>query len=281
MQKFVIIPNITKERSVEVTEKIIKLLISFGATCYIDEKLSSFFENAVGYTEIPKDADIIIVVGGDGSVIDASVKAVAYDLPIIGVNLGKLGYLSEVEPDKLINLKRLLCGDYRTEERMLLCVKKGEEISGFFDRHAINDIIISHESFLGIGDITLETKKGESFTYRADGLILSTPIGSTAYSLSAGGPIISHDVDSILLTPICPHSFFNRSIVFSPKEILKITNKGADKLNISVDGRLVSDLKPGEFCQVSVSSKRLKMITFSDNIMISTLFEKMNKTEHI
>ena len=226
--------------------------------------------------------ELIVVIGGDGSVLDASVLAIEKGVPIVGVNLGKLGYLAELDVDGIEMLGRLFTGNYTVEDKMLLEVSK---LSGgklfCSNRLAVNDIIISHDTFLGIADFKLEKSDGECVRYRADGVIFSTPVGSTAYSLSAGGPIVAHGINSILVTPIAPHSFFNRSIIFSPSDKLKIKNNEDTELKISVDGRLFSTLNRGEECIVTSSPKTLKMISFNQNNNFSTLFKKMRILEDV
>ena len=282
MKNIVLIPNITKDRDLKVTKKVATYLSSLGAVVFIDEKYQQDFGVATKYCHQPSSVELIIVIGGDGSVIDASVLSVELDAPVLGINLGNLGYLAEVEVDEINILSRLFTGEYKIEEKMLLSLdmvsdgkKKGSE------RFAVNDVIISHDTFLGISEFSLTNTEGESIKYRADGIILATPVGSTAYSLSAGGPIIGHSVDAIVATPICPHSFFNRSIVFKADEVLKLKNNGASPLNISIDGRFFSELKCNEECIVCASEKRLKMLTFSENNMFSTLFGKMSRFESI
>lgn len=282
MKKIAVIPNPSKDCGLKITSLICKKLISFGIDVYIEEKNELGIDEVRFYTTLPKDTELIIVVGGDGSVLDASVQAISVDAPILGVNLGRVGYLSEVEPDNLDILDRLISGEYKIEEKMLLSVAcKTVNKTVTCTRLAVNDIIISHDNFLGIADFRLEAGNGEFVKYRADGMILSTPAGCTAYSLSAGGPIIAHDVDSIIATPICPHSFFNRSIIFNPTEIIKVRNGGATPLNISVDGRCFSKINSGDECVVSQADKKLKMLTFSENNMFSTLFKKMKILEDI
>ena len=165
---------------------------------------------------------------------------------------------------------------------MLLTVSKvrGSSVE-VCERLAVNDVIISHGAVLGIADFTLKNSAGDSLKCRADGLILSTPAGSTAYSLSAGGPIVSHDIDSITATPICPHSFFNRSIIFKPDEHVRIKNNSETPLNISVDGRYFSDFSRNEECVIKKADKKLKVLTFCENNMFSTLFKKMRILEDI
>ncbi len=282
MKNAVIIPNQKKDAELKVTGALIKKLSELGIASYIDKTYGAVAEEAVLYSEFPSDAEMIFVIGGDGSVIDASECALKYDIPLLGVNLGKVGYLSEVEPDNLDILKRLLDGEYKITEKFLLSaelisentVKKAEHL-------AVNDVVISHDDYFGIADFTVENALGDRVKYRADSIIISTPQGSTAYSLSAGGPIVAHNVNSLLITPVCPHSFFNRSILFDSKEALTVRNICEQNLKISVDGRSFTSLATGEACIVKVSDKKLKMITFSDNNMFSALFRKMRILEDI
>lgn len=283
MKSIVIVPNVTKDVDYAVSKRVAKILSQEGGTVYVENKYGTDLgANAVRVDDIPDTAELIIVIGGDGSVIDASVPAVALGIPVLGVNLGNLGYLAEVELSELDELKKLFTGEYKIEEKMLLSVsvEDGGELKES-TRYAVNDVIISHETYVGLAELTLTDSHGASVKYRADGLILSTPVGSTAYSLSAGGPIISHDIDSILATPICPHSFFNRSVIFKPTECLTLSNNGQDALNVTVDGRFFARLKSGEKCYVRCADKKFNMLSFSENNMFSTLFGKMKRFENI
>lgn len=278
MKKVILIPNQKKDEALKVTADVIKKLVSLNVTPYIDCAFEGLKKvGAVTYSDLPNDAELVIVLGGDGSVIDASRIAIALDIPMLGINLGKVGYLSEVEIDNINLLDRLVTGDYSLESKMLLTVERysPEGVHEISVRDAVNDVVFSHEDYLGISDFKLENSNGDRLVYRADGLILSTPAGSTAYSLSAGGPIVAHGLDSITVTPVCPHSFFNRSIVYGKDECIKISNSGDAALNVSVDGRLFAKITAGEWCVVKKSSKRLKMLTFSENNMFSVLFKKI------
>ena len=279
MNKIIIIPNLNKDKELEVTRRAVKKLISLGFEVYVSSKYDSL--EKIGATvygeEPPAKAKLILVVGGDGSIIDASLLAIKLNIPLLVINLGKVGYLSEVEPDNLDVLERLVGDDYSIEKKMLLKVEKyspeGEVKASA--REAVNDVVISHDVYFGIADFKLENAYGDRITYRADGLILSTPAGSTAYSLSAGGPVVSHNLDSITVIPVCPHSFFNRAIIYDKNECIKISNSGDAVLNISVDGRFFDNLTKGEWCVVQKSKTCLKMITFSQNNMFSVLFKKI------
>lgn len=283
MTHIAIIPNINKDSELSVTKNLAEKLLTFGAEVYIESKFKWAVPSSVtGYEVFPDSAELIIVVGGDGSILDASVIAIERNIPILGVNLGKVGYLSEVEPDNLDILSGIFLGKFSIEEKMLLSVNHvSDRVVHKAERLAVNDVIVSHDTFLGIADFTLENSVGDCVKYRADGLILSTPAGSTAYSLSAGGPIVSHDIDSIVATPICPHSFFNRSIIFKATEKIKLKNISKTVLNVSIDGRYFTNLSAGEECQIQMAEKKLKVLTFSENNMFSTLFKKMRILEDI
>lgn len=283
MKNIVLIPNPKKDKGLSVTVRLVELLSSYGAVLYAEEKYRESLPRCVNfYKELPESTELIIVVGGDGSVLDASVLALERDVCMLGVNLGKVGYLSEIEPDNLEILEGLFNGSYKIDEKMLLSVAHQRDgATVYSSRLAVNDVIISHNTFLGIADFVLENSSSDYIKYRADGMILSTPAGSTAYSLSAGGPIVSHDIDSIVATPICPHSFFDRSIIFKATEQITLKNAGENELHLSIDGRFFTNLIPGDRCIVKMADKKLKMISFTENNMFSTLFRKMKMLEDI
>jgi NAD+ kinase len=187
-----------------------------------------------------------------------------------------------VQEDALDVQKKLADGDYIVDDKMLLEVILGKagKVSKA-QRLAVNDIIVSHSEYLGIADICLENSMSEAVKYRADAVILATPAGSTAYALSSGGPIISHNLDSITATPVSPHSFFNRSIVYSANEEIKVSNIGSYSIKVSIDGRFFDSLEKGDFCIVKKSDKRFKMLTFSANNMFTTLFNKLKILSNI
>ena len=282
MKRAIIIPNQTKDKNLAVTKKVIKKLANLGISSLVE---SGYYSDSLmgiqRFDGLPTDADFIVVVGGDGSVIDASILALNLDIPILGVNLGKVGYLSEVDPDDMDKLDSLATGDFVIEEKMLLTAEKKSADGSvtLSERLAVNDVVISHDNYFGISDFKIFNSHGDRIKYRADGVIVSTPAGSTAYSLSAGGPIVSHNLDAIIVTPVCPHSFFNRSILYAPDECLHIANAGEAVLNVSIDGRLFTKLKYSESCVIKKSEKRMKMISFSENNMFTTLFKKIKVLE--
>ena len=274
MKNLVIIPNANKDKGFAVTDAVADKLISLGFFVYVNEHSGYTRDGVIAYKIFPDNIDLVLVIGGDGSVIDASGLAVEHDVPILGVNLGRMGYLTEVEVDGLSVLDKLVSNSYSITEKMLLEVYL-ENSETACERYAVNDVAISRDSLLHIADIKIEDSIGNIVKLRADGVILSTPQGSTAYSFSAGGPIVAHDVESILLTPVSPHSFFNRSVLFNSSEVIMVINDGELPLSISVDGRSVGSITSGASCKIKKSKKTVKMLTFTRNSMFSSLFKKM------
>ena len=278
MKKAIVIPNSLKDENLLLTSKVVKKLNEIGIAVYLNSEYSSSgIADVVYYHDLPCDAEVIIVIGGDGSIIDASCIGLVLDLPLVGINLGKVGYLATLDPDRIDLLSRLSTGEYSIISNMLLSANKicadGSTLT--CDRLAVNDVVVSHESYLGISDLKVGNENGDQIQYRADGVIAATPAGSTAYSLSSGGPVISHRLDSITVTPICPHSFFNRSIVYSSDEVIRITNMADSVSNISVDGRFFDRLLGGESCIICRANERLKMISLEDGNIFSTLSKKI------
>ena len=283
MNKVILIPNPNKDAGLRITSMVAAKLGELNITVYLDRAFESFgVYNVLYYSAMPLDADLIIVVGGDGSVIDASQFAVHYSIPLLGVNLGRVGYLTKLSPDNLDLLDKLKSKEYQIESKMLLTVEKltdGKQIK--CSRLAVNEVVVSHENYLGISDIMLENEHGDKVKYRSDGIIASTPAGSTAYAFSAGGPVVSHTLDSITVTPICPHSFFNRAIVYGPNERIRITNVGDLPLNISVDGRYFDSIIPSDSCLIYKSEMSFKMLTFGDGNVFTALSNKINHLNDI
>jgi NAD+ kinase len=243
MKNIAIIPNPNKDKELNITRRVAKELMEMGFSVQMEERYSDFPIDGVSYSATATgSSELIIVVGGDGSIIDASPYAVAYDIPILGINLGKVGYLTEVEPNETSVLSKVLTGEYKIEEKMLLMAEKytADGKCEAASRLAVNDVIISHGT-VSVAELSVENSKGDLVRYRADGVIVATPIGSTAYSLSAGGPIISHTLDSITVTPVCPHSFFNRAIVYGPEEKIKISKSVENDIRISFSSKYMME----------------------------------------
>ncbi len=282
MKNIFVVTNPNKDTDYSVTKRAVDVLSANGANIsMLCIHKGSGIEKCSYVDGMPDCTELVIVIGGDGSFIDAASYAEKNNVPIIGVNLGKVGYLNEIETDALESLKNIFDGRYKIEERMLLELSRGDTDSDVrLERYAVNDVVISNQDYLGISDFVVYSKDG-GVRYRADGAVISTPLGSTAYSLSAGGPVVSHNAGAIILTPIAPHSFFNRSIVFAENEEIKVKNTSDQPLNVSVDGRLAFKLEPCMKLSVKASDKKLKVMTFENNSMFSNLFSKMQILEDI
>ncbi len=282
MKRVVVSINPTKDPEFKVSTSVMKKLLSLGFRVYTDELLS--YENfeykhsrhsTYSEARFPKNIDLVVVIGGDGSFISSAKMAVDNDIPILGVNMGQVGYLTEVEADNLDVLGKLKTGEYEINEKMLIEVSV-DHVRFPIRRFAVNDVIICHDCFMGMTNLKVEDSLGNTIEYRSDGIVFSTPQGSTAYSFSSGGPIVAHDVETILLTPVCPHSIFNRSVLFNSSEELTVTNTADQIVNVCVDGAYRAHLKKGELCKVRKSDKRMKVVTFTKNSMFTNLFNKLN-----
>lgn len=209
--------------------------------------------------------DVAVSLGGDGTMLRAVAMVAEAEVPVIGVNLGQLGYLTEVEPSGLRDaLTRFLAGDYQIEERMLLAVRvegTGGTV-GTGEAIALNDAVI--EKTLGGHTVRLDVEiDGRFFTpYTTDGLIVATPTGSTAYSLSARGPIVDPTHRALLLTPVSPHMLFDRTLVLEPDSIARITVAGTRPATLSVDGRLLGELAVGDSVTCTASEHVARLVIF-------------------
>jgi NAD+ kinase len=236
--KILLYPNPTVAKTSEIEEKVKTVLREYEIT---ENKDDNF--------------DLIITIGGDGTILKASELAFKKDIPIIAVNSGRLGYLTSLECDEIDKLPDVLENENKVLEHILLDVY----IDGVFLKTVVNEAAIIRENYNGIVDIKAEIVDGDEFNYLADGFIVSTPTGSTAYSFSAGGPIIEHTADNILLTPVCPHSLANRSLILSGDRTLRIKAESRSKVILLGDGELLSEIKKGSLIEIKKSEKILKI----------------------
>ncbi len=224
------------------------------------------------------DADMIVVFGGDGAILSTCRKLGKSQIPLIGVHMGRFGFLAElVEKDVCTSLEKIFTGNYRIRKRMLLqCSvdRSGKRIS---DSTALNEAVISRSSLSRLISIKLNINGEDVATYRADGLIISTPLGSTAHSLSAGGPILTPDLNALIIVPICPHTLTNRPLVVSGDA--KIGLEIVSPLNmtgITVDGQIFVGLETGDKVKVEKSETEVHMVDIGARTFYGVLREKLN-----
>lgn len=237
--KIAVIPNLNKRDAEAYTARIVSLLRQCGAEVLMHASLAGDYGGTVAcvsHEEMVARCDVVIAVGGDGTIIHTARHASRADKPILGVNLGRLGFLAGVERDELHLLRRLFDGSYTVRRHMMLDVTV-HGAAGEKTYCALNDAVVSGAQSK-IFDFGLSVDGSETYRFRADGLILATPTGSTAYSLSAGGPVLDPQMDCILFTPICPHSLFNRSTVFSADKRLTVSadSEYSGDVFLTVDG---------------------------------------------
>jgi NAD+ kinase len=217
-----------------------------------------------GREDIPSLAEMIIVLGGDGTLLSAArqVADARTDVPIFGVNLGSLGFMAEVSLHELYdNLEKAIAGKLDTEDRMMLTasvVRHGARVARY---RVLNDVVVSKGAVARMMELKVSVNNGHLTTLRSDGLIVSTPTGSTAYSLSAGGPIVYPTIHCIVLTPICPHTLSNRPIVLPDNVVvaIRLTSPSED-VALTLDGQTGFPLIPNDIVEVRKSRFKMKLI---------------------
>lgn len=251
------------------------------------EKLARIHKDRESFRYLPLDAvyaeaDILIVLGGDGTILEVARRAAQKGTPILGINLGRLGYMAELEIGELSQLDKLISGEYTLEKRSMIRVEllsAGGELRSFC--YGLNDAVISNGSVSRLVDLELCEGGRSVTTYRADGLIVATPTGSTAYSMSAGGAIVDPNVPCFCVTPICPHSFIARPLIFSDASVLEVRNVCAREKNLylTVDGRMSFELYKNQIVRITKSAMQTNLIRLKACSFYKKLHQKMNGSE--
>ena len=267
-----IYPNIDKDPELSATKKVILAL--HGVRILVGDNFGAL-GSLPGVEIVPgerlcSEPDAMIVIGGDGTILEAARRCAPSGIPLLGINLGRVGYLAEIELGELGLLDRLVNGDFHVEERMTLGV-------GCKAGFALNDAVLGGNSLFKMVEIELYCDSKPVNRYRADGLIISTPTGSTAYSLSAGGAVVDPRMDAMIATPICSHSLNATPIVFSADSELELRNvtRGGEKLTLCVDGIESRELSPGEGVKIKRSPMRVGFIRLKDGGFYEILRHKM------
>jgi NAD+ kinase len=257
IRKIGIIANITKEKSHEYAVHLREWLLQRGLEVFFDEAIAFRIGESTGMErkKLAAAVDMVVVFGGDGTMLRAARSVCEFNVPILGINIGGLGYLTEVYLDEMFTaLERVLAGDVRTEKRMMLDVwiTRHGEIVG--EGSVLNEIVINRDNLSRIVELETAIDDRHLATFKADGLIIATPTGSTAYSLSAGGPIIFPEQDAMILNPICPHTLTNRPVILPEAAMVKVTlwtkERGA---TLTLDGQVAFTLKSGDVVEVRKS----------------------------
>ena len=279
MKSIGIIANIKKTETKQVVEDIVHWARQNKVNFFLDKELSplvDYRENLSSRENFSQLCDMIISLGGDGTML-ASARAVGqHPTPILGINLGGLGFLTEITSNDLDKtLERLKQKDFFIEKRMVL----ETEVEGLkkFDQYALNDVVIDKGEVARLFQMNLYANDEFICSYSADGLIISTPTGSTAYCLAAGGPIINPKTNVIIVTPMCPHTFASRPIVFSENENLKVVVELAHREAVlTIDGQVAFVLKSGSSVLVRKAKHSVNLIKFKERSFYDILRRKLH-----
>lgn len=287
MKKFFIITNSEKDHQLEVTRYLQKYIHSRGGSCKIQEECQADLPEGYNYTNpayIDDDTEGILVLGGDGTLIQAAHDVVDCQIPILGINLGTLGYLAEIDKSNLMQACDALFRDtYEIEERMML--EAGKNDCGEERQVALNDVVISRVGPLRVIEYLIYVNERYLTSYKADGIIVATPTGSTGYSMSAGGPIIAPQAQMMVITPICPHTLNRTSVVLDASDKIDITvvksREGQVQKEEMIQAAASFDaahdiaLYGGEQIRIQRSEKKMKLIKISSDSFLQILSRKM------
>lgn len=272
MKNFCIIANEYKDRDHHLTKEMQGYIAKKGGRCDVITQSE----------DIPKDAECIFVLGGDGTLIQAAGIASEKNIPMIGVNLGHLGYLCELEETNVCTaIDQIMQGNYITEERMML---SGYSVTAKEDVHlpatALNDIVICRKGALQLVELMVMVNGEYLNTFRADGIIVATPTGSTGYSMSAGGPIVDPKARMILITPINSHDLNAKSIVIGAEDEVTIELRSRqcqkdEKAEVNFDGQQVMELSVGDSITIQASNRKTKILKLSKISFLEILRKKM------
>lgn len=270
--------------AMRVAEKLKTLGCEVCTLIYNKDRLYRHNKNKIEFTYLqPEDAyaavDAVVVLGGDGTILESARRAAPHGTYILGLNLGRLGYMAELELGEIDKLERMVSGDYDTETRSMINIEIiNVEGSVRKNEYALNDAVLSNGSISRIVDTELYEGGISIGNYRSDGMIISTPTGSTAYSLAAGGAIVDPRLNCLCVTPICPHSLTARPLIFSDSANIEIKNNCPREktLFLTVDGRVNYELAIGEKIRVTRSPLVTNFIRLNDYSFYARLRQKMN-----
>lgn len=266
----------TKSRSKNIAIGIREFLVSHGAQVVVEDEEAAEISAAPLSSVDPKKVDFIISLGGDGTILRLIHKHPELNAPLLGINLGSLGFMADIPiTDIYPSLNDLISGEHEVQERLMM---EGELVTGkkFF---AVNDIVIHRAQNPCLIDLAIHVNGDYLNTFSADGVIISTPGGSTAYSLAAGGPIVSPELEAFVITPISPHTISNRPIVLMPKQDIQIQYLSEHApLEISYDGIATMQMATGEVFHIRKSARTFKLVNLKRHNYFSTLRTKLGWT---
>lgn len=279
--KIAVLPNLSRSRAKHSTQRLIERLRELGASVQMHGRFRGDFSGGGvrffdDFDEMIRSCDLMVALGGDGTIIHSARHAAAFDKPILGVNVGRLGFLAELETDEFDELGKLTAGNYRVERRMMLEVRYSEN-GAVKTCTALNDAVLSRGVLSPMPDFRVGFDGQTVCDYRGDGLIVSTPTGSTAYSLSAGGPIIDPQLSCILLSPVCSHSLLTRPVVFGPDARLSVQARfrGESEAYLTMDGEIFVRVDPSQTVEFCRSDRTVQIVRLKDHNFYDIVNEKL------
>ena len=279
VKSFAIWANAEKKQVPALVQNTIKWANDNNLKVYLADRLKSIdiTNNNISYfsTKNPPEVDFLLCLGGDGTLISGVRIFSNPSVPVLGVHLGGLGFLAQITPEVLIDkLESVKKEEFKIQDRLVLSAKISDNDNSFF---AVNDFVVQNETSFRVTSLSLYIDNQHVSDYKSDGIIISTPTGSTAYSLSSGGPIVQPDVFSIVITPIAPHSLTSRPLVL-PSDVeveFRFNEESEDNLKLIVDGQNIINFTKDSTVKLSQAKHHLRFITFKDYNYYETLKNKM------
>lgn len=279
-----IYPNLLKSGSIVCAQSCCEILLSAGARVCAEDRYAEYFEHIEGVELLPINECIsrcicIVVTGGDGTILRCSHEQSVHGKPILGINCGTLGFMTSIEADEIDKLRLLCQGGYTVTERMMLSAQVIKADGSIISADALNDAVITKGEDCKIVDFEVSRSDKVVSALRADGIIFSTPTGASAYSLSAGGPIIEPDMSCIEFSQICAHSLFARTIIFSPQVQLSVRCKCKHDAHtvLTVDGSRIASISAEDIVTIKRSPLVTRIIELADGTFFPTINRKLMK----
>lgn len=278
MMQIAVFPNMSKRRAGEIVDRIFSYYQNKNVRLVMPATEARHFrKDEFGLPCVERvHIDMALSIGGDGTLLGVCRRVREQSIPVCGINLGTLGFLADIEPKELeLRLGKILIGEYFVENRLLLSGFIRNELGEKFLGNAINDVVISKGLSARMITMSVFINDTHLMDYKADGIIVSSPTGSTAYSLSAGGPILNPTIRALLLTPICAHTFQMRPLVVSEDDEVKIKIVAARDLILTLDGQESFKIQPTDEIIVRKSRKTAQIVKFADKNYYEVLKQKM------
>ena len=286
MKNIILTPNPYRDKNFHTVRQAAEILKNAG----LNPRICLPFEVDRSY-ELPKDirfgrlerelpnADMVICFGGDGTILHMAKAATRRNLPILGVNIGTMGFMAELESSEMDRLAQLATGEYTIDRRMMLDVTVQRDRDIIFHDIALNDVVVTKGAVARIVHLNVKCDGVDAMECGGDGIIIATPTGSTAYSLSAGGPIVEPDARNILITPICAHDVGSRSIVASEKRVISVSMVRNARRNayLSVDGGKALRLNMGDVATIKTSKLETRLVRLQDRSFYDIVNAKFRK----